>query len=558
MPSRRTSADNPFNAGNAFMAARFFLSLPLHLWRPVSPGEAAATLKSRLAGREALFLKKLRTEVFEGASASPYRALFRWAGCEYGDLHRLVGDHGVEGALAALMHQGVYLTVDEFKGRKPIERGSFSLPVATHELQNPRTAPHIPVASGGSRSQGTPVVIDLRFVRGCASECALYLDAWGGLNWAKAVWEVPGAGARFRLAKYGALATRPSAWFSQVDPDAADLHPVFRWNTRAMRWSSRIAGRPLPLPVHAPLTDPRPVLDWITGTLKAGGTPHLFTFPSSAVALCRAARAAGRDIAGARFTLGGEPITEARLQAIRGEGAQALPRYGSIECGAIGYGCMAARHADEVHLLHDQHALVLAGGQAASVAGLRPDSILITALHPFSPFTLINVSMGDSATVLGEGQEACGCPLENRGWRTRLHSIRSYEKLTGGGMTFLTDDVIRVLDEVLPSRFGGAPTDYQVCEEETPDGRANVVLVVHPGLGPLEDERLIEAFLGALGEGSVANRMMGRMWKESQVVRVERRTPSATRAGKVLHFHVARKPAHPRRNDSEPRPSGSG
>jgi len=282
------------------------------------------------------------------------------------------------------------------------------------------------------------------------------------------------------------------------------------------------------------------VLDWITGTLEAGGVPHVFTFPSSAVALCRASRAAGRHIAGARFTIGGEPITEARLATIRAAGAQALPRYGSIECGPIGYGCLASRHADEVHLLHDQHALILAGDQAGSLAGLRPDSILITALHPFSPFTLINVSMGDSATVVHDTRETCGCPLERLGWRTRLYNIRSYEKLTGGGVTFLTDDVVRVLDEVLLGKFGGAPTDYQICEDETPDGRANVLLVVNPDLGPLEDQRLIDAFLGALGEGSIVNRMMGRMWRESQVLRVERRAPSATRSGKVLHFHVSR------------------
>jgi hypothetical protein len=545
MTTNRMPAENPFRASNVLMAARFFLRLPVHLWSPVSPQEAAASLELRLGRREALFLDKLRVEVFErpgaaGINASPYRALFRRAGCEYPDLERLVRDRGVEGALGTLFREGVYLTVDEFKGRKPIERGSFTLPVTTQEIQNPRTAPHIPVASGGSRSQGTPVVIDLRFVRGCASECALYLQAWGGLDWAKAVWEVPGAGARFRLAKYGALASRPCAWFSQVDPNASDLHPVFRWNTRAMRWSSWMAGRPLPLPVHAPLTDPRPIVDWMAGTLESGRVPHLFTFPSSAVALCRAARAGGRSIAGARFTLGGEPITEARLETIRGEGAQALPRYGSIECGAIGYGCMAPSHADEVHLLDDQHGLILAGEQAGSAAGLRPDSVLITALHPFSPFTLINVSMGDSATVIRDARETCGCPLERQGWRTRLHSIRSYEKLTGGGMTFLNDDVIRVLEEALPAKFGGAPTDYQICEEETPDGRADVVLVVNPALGPLDDQRLIDAFINALGDGSVANRMMGRMWRESQVLRVERRIPSTTRSGKVLHFHVSR------------------
>jgi hypothetical protein len=56
------------------------------------------------------------------------------------------------------------------------------------------------------------------------------------------------------------------------------------------------------------------------------------------------------------------------------------------------------------------------------------------------------------------------------GWTTHLRDIRSQEKLTAGGMTFLDTDLIRVLEEVLPARFGGAPTDYQLVEEEAEEG----------------------------------------------------------------------------------------
>jgi hypothetical protein len=90
--------------------------------------------------------------------------------------------------------------------------------------------------------------------------------------------------------------------------------------------------------------------------------------------------------------------------------------------------------------------------------------------------------MGDQAIVV---QRACGCPLEQLGWVTHLHTIRSYEKLTGGGMTFLDTDVIRVLEEELPARFGGTPTDYQLLEEEADDGQPRLQLLVHPRVGPL-------------------------------------------------------------------------
>lgn len=33
-------------------------------------------------------------------------------------------------------------------------------------------------------------------------------------------------------------------------------------------------------------------------------------------------------------------------------------------------------------------------------------------------------------------------------------------------MTFLDTEVIRVLEEVLPARFGGSPTDCQLVEDD--------------------------------------------------------------------------------------------
>jgi hypothetical protein len=78
---------------------------------------------------------------------------------------------------------------------------------------------------------------------------------------------------------------------------------------------------------------------------------------------------------------------------------------------------------------------------------------------------LLNLSLGDHARL---ERRACGCPLERLGWDTHLETIRSFEKLTAAGMNFLDVDVIRVLEEILPARFGGGPTDYQLQELITP------------------------------------------------------------------------------------------
>ena len=141
------------------------------------------------------------------------------------------------------------------------------------------------------------------------------------------------------------------------------------------------------------------------------------------------------------------------------------------------------------------------------------------------------------------GQRTCGCPLESVGWKTHLHTIRSYEKLTAGGMTFLDSDIIRVLEQVLPARFGGGPTDFQLVEQEDDDGRPRLRLLVHPGLGELDSDQVADVFLNSIGGGSGVERVMELHWRQADVVRVERRAPIVEASGKVLHLHVERQPA---------------
>ena len=124
---------------------------------------------------------------------------------------------------------------------------------------------------------------------------------------------------------------------------------------------------------------------------------------------------------------------------------------------------------------------------------------------------MINFSMGDRADFL---DRSCGCPLEALGWKPQLCNVRSYEKLTAGGATFYDADVIRVLEEVLPARFGGAPPDYQLLEEETEVGHPVLKLVVHPRLGEIDQASLAHAFLEAMGGGSSLDRMMSSVLRD--------------------------------------------
>jgi hypothetical protein len=106
-------------------------------------------------------------------------------------------------------------------------------------------------------------------------------------------------------------------------------------------------------------------------------------------------------------------------------------------------------------------------------------------------------------------------------------------------MTFLDTDVVRVLEQTLPSTFGGAPTDYQLVEREDGDGRPRLSLLVHPRVGPLDADAVGRAFLDAVGAGSAAEHLMGLAWSEAGFLRIERREPIAARSGKILHLHAA-------------------
>ena len=515
--------------------ARFLWSLPGFLRRPIGPEQARGILRHRLERREPDFLALIRRLVYEHRP-SPYRQLLAIAGCQYGDLERLVHREGVEGALSILLRHGVYLTLDELRGSRPAIRGSVTIAVRPERLRNPAAASHVPRQSSGSRGRGVLVRVDLGYLRDRAVNNRLALDARGGSGWVHALWEVPGGAAMNHLLEWGACGFSAARWFSQVDPAASGLHPRYRWSARTLRWGSLLAGAPLPRLQHVPLDDPLPIARWMAGVLQDGGIPHLKTSASSAVRLCQAALKCGLELRGARLTVSGEPVTPARLAAIARAGVQASPRYGATETGTVGYGCLAPETSDDLHFYHDLRALIQAGKDGATV-GLPPRALLYSNLRPRAPLILLNATLGDHGTVV---RRACGCPLEQLGWTTHLHTIRSLEKLTSGGMNFLDTDVIRVLEEVLPACFGGGPTDYQLLEEEADDGRPRLRLLVHPRVGPLDPRGVAEAFLAGIGGGSGAERVMELQWRQADFLQVERRPPHATETGKIRHLHVER------------------
>jgi len=105
--------------------------------------------------------------------------------------------------------------------------------------------------------------------------------------------------------------------------------------------------------------------------------------------------------------------------------------------------------------------------------------------------------------------------------------------------------VVRVLEEVLPARFGGSPADWQLVEIEGPDGRPRLRLIADPAVGPLDPQAVAETFLREISRDSAVATLMGAVWREARLLTVHRAQPQRTPSGKILHVHRERSGAQP-------------
>jgi hypothetical protein len=107
-------------------------------------------------------------------------------------------------------------------------------------------------------------------------------------------------------------------------------------------------------------------------------------------------------------------------------------------------------------------------------------------------------------------------------------------------VTFVQTDLLRILEHTLPARFGGTSTDYQILEIEGADAITRLLLVISPRIGAVDEDAARRVFLGELGKDGLSTAI----WQRLDTVRVERRWPEATRAGKILPFHLLRPSAN--------------
>lgn len=516
---------------------RFARSLPGHFRLGLTRERAEADIKQRLAERAENFLRLLERGVY-GHATSPYLPLLHGAGLRFEDVAAMVRHDGLEAALEVLAKHGVSASFDEFKGRARVAWPGASAALQARDFDNPHLSRYYTGTTGGSSGAGTRVSMELDHYAAQASHELVATAAFGLLDAPTAAWlsVMPSPaclGVMLRRAPFGRTLTK---WFSQVGEAESGATLKDRLISRTILAASRLSGFPFPRPEHVPLDRAIEIARWLRQAADVHGRSVLVTHVSSAVRVAVAAREAGLTLNSVVMWAGSEPPTPAKVEQIRASGAQWIPGYWMIEAGFLAQGCASPADDTDVHLFSDAFALITRRRQAADNA-INVDAFYLTTLLPTAPKLMINVEIDDFGIV---ERRRCGCPLDALGLDVHLRQIHSLGKLTGEGMTLVGVEAVRILEEVLPARFGGTPLDYQLAEEEASDGLTRVVLMVSPRVGTLDDAAILATFLTAMGETGPGGRLARATWAQANSLQVRREAPRPTAQGKLLPLYVSR------------------
>lgn len=209
-----------------------------------------------------------------------------------------------------------------------------------------------------------------------------------------------------------------------------------------------------------------------------------------------------------------------------------------VEAIRIGAGCARAEHGDDVHLVKDAYALFTHPFPVPGFDVTVP-AFNLTSLLPTASKILLNLQMDDYGIV---EERHCGCDLESCGYDTHVREIRSYSKLTGEGVTLIGNEIVTVLEEVLPTRFGGSPLDYQLVEEEDEAGFTRLYLLISPRLKIEDEDQVTSALLEELRNSSSMADAARSVWQHTQTLQVARREPIVTARGKHFPLRLLSRP----------------
>ncbi len=497
---------------------------------PVAVATAERTVAEEVRTRGERFLGMLDTLVWPYA-AGPLHRLLTHAGVDAGAARELVAQHGLDGALEVLRDAGVYVSYEEYQGREEARRGSATFSFVPADFFNPVVTADYMASTGGTRGRGTPMELSFAWQQRQGAQRAIQYSMAEVAGAPTAVWlpVFPSAAGFGAVMKISAGGNRPERWFSQIPGRLEGVAGHKQAANRLLPALSLLTRTGLPSPEHVPSDEPERVVRWMREALDRAGRATLTGYASSITSAARWAVAHGVDLTGVVVYPASEPVTAGKLEAMRAAGLDPRPMYALVPEGTIGLACPAC--GDEEYHLWEQE-LAVTTRRRPRGDGTDVDAYCLTSLDRLAPRVLLNVENDDYGELRRD--VACDCALGRLGLGTRLAHIRGISKVVAAGVTLEGATFDEIAETALPALVGGGPGDYQFVEEDGATG-TTLTLRIHPQVGPVDEGAALRAVQDALA--TTDNGLLAAsVWVADGGLRVERRAPTLTKAGKLLSY----------------------
>jgi hypothetical protein len=461
-------------------------------------------------------------------AAHPYTRLFRLAGCTYADLEAEVGRRGLEDTLRSLLAEGVYLTLDEFRGNTEIVRGGLHIRSSLADWENTAgCGPLLNVSSGSSSGKSLKTMHSLEYFKfriacGRIMRDELRDGPRAAITMLSILPSSIGLAGCLSATKLG---YRSGRWFALGGGGSLRKNLHYKVLTSAIVARLRLAGAGVPYPTYLAPDDFVPVAAFIAERKAAGVPATIVGMVSSTSRVAAAALDAGLDIRGTFALVTGESLTDVKRNVIEQAGIEVYPLYSTSEFGGIGMPCRQMRAGNCVHIT--LAGLALVSRRQETWGDEDGEALHITSLLPYAPHMLINVETGDTGVI---ERTTCDCEFSRLGYDFQVRDIAATSKLRGQGYTLSAPEVIRLLEEGLARKFGGIPGDYQLLEVEG-KAQTEMVLRIHPRANVASPQQVFAYFLDKCRH-TYGGSLAVLHWTESKGIRVEVAPPILAASGK--------------------------
>jgi len=482
---------------------------------------------------------------------SPYRRLLEASGYRFDNIKTLVDETGIEETLKVLCAKGIYIDILEFKGKRRVVRKNVEFAVSERDFSNPLLTRGVGTSSGGTSGTGSRMIVPLDYIREHNPYNVLAVHGYGISQNPAIIW-LPilpaGEGLFFNL-RFAAMGLTPVKWFSQVDE--SHIHPstTDKMKTLMTIWMARYYGKRMPKPEYVDMRDTAQIARWMHNHRERHPGFTVVTYASSALRLVLTARRENLNLGATVFWLMGEPLTEKIQEEIQNANCTAYSLFGCNEIMIIGHGCAHPKAPDDMHLCSDKLALIQRE-RPVEHSDHHVNAFLFTTLLKSSPKIFLNTETGDYGDM---EERACGCRFEGLGFNQHIHTVRSFEKLTAEGATFIGSDLLPLIQSTLPSEFGGNATDYQFIEEADNEGVPRLYMMISPELGDVNEERVKDLILEGLTQGEYSHDYSRSYWTQADTIRIRRERPIPTPRGKIVPLLIrSRVPGEKEVNTASP------